>query len=210
MMNDFTNKDEVSLTETGFKIAFGVMDYDVAARATDPDFVRYQVFLEVRRNLQIVRQDILDYHLCTQDDFDSFYDISINNAGFAKQLLQDQILFCIDEDDLVIRGADEIDSVALNIDYTTCDRSKGGKCAEMTKESLKDYLGHPELIIMYNQQRFDNSVYNDATIVNEAVIWNQHINKDQTNWMLTQYTTCSVEDEIAYMDVGIIEPREFH
>lgn len=63
---------------------------------------------------------------------------------------------------------------------------------------------------MYNQQRFDNSVYDDATIVNEAVIWNQHINKAQTNWMLTQYTTFSVEDEIAYMDVGMVEPREFH
>ena len=40
-MNDFTNKDEVSLTDTGFKIAFGVMDYDVAARAMYPDYVRY-------------------------------------------------------------------------------------------------------------------------------------------------------------------------
>jgi len=28
-----------------------VMDYDVSAKAMNPDFVRYQVFLEERRNL---------------------------------------------------------------------------------------------------------------------------------------------------------------
>jgi len=52
---------------------------------------------------------------------------------------------------MTIRGADEIDSIALNIDYTTCDRSKGGACAQMTKRDLQNYLGHPELIIMSNQ-----------------------------------------------------------
>ena len=84
---------------------------------------------------------------------------------------------------MTIRGNDEIDSIALNIDYTTCDRSQGGKCAEMTKEDLQKYLGHPELVIMSNQQRFDNLVYDDNTIISEALIWNQHIDKTQTNWM---------------------------
>ena len=51
---------------------------------------------------------------------------------------------------MTIRGADEIDSIALNVDYTTCDRTLGGKCAEKTLEELQKYLGHPELIIMAN------------------------------------------------------------
>jgi len=67
----------------GFKIAFGVMDYDVSAKAMDPNFVRYQVFLEERKNLQIVRQTPLTYHTCTQADYDTFYPISQNNIVFA-------------------------------------------------------------------------------------------------------------------------------
>ena len=71
---------------------------------------------------------------------------------FADQLLKDEILFCMDEGlTMEIRGADEIDSIALNIDYTTCERVAGSECAKKTKEDLQEYLGHPELIIMSNQ-----------------------------------------------------------
>jgi len=72
------------------------MDYDVSAKAMNPDFVRYQVFLEERKNLQIVRQTPLTYHTCTQDDYDSFFPISPDNIVFATQLLKDEILFCLD------------------------------------------------------------------------------------------------------------------
>lgn len=79
-----------------------------------------------------------------------------------------------------------MDSFALNIDYTTCQRSEGSKCAEDTLEGLRKYLTHPELVIMYNSQRFDegnygqpnkptNPLYPDvfeAPIINESVIWN--------------------------------------
>lgn len=60
------------------------MDYDVSAKAIDPDFVRFQVFLEERKNLKIVKQTHLDFHLCTQADFDEFYEISIDKIDFAR------------------------------------------------------------------------------------------------------------------------------
>jgi len=41
------------------------MDYDKSARAMDPDFVQYRVFLEVRKNLKIVDTINIDYHFCT-------------------------------------------------------------------------------------------------------------------------------------------------
>jgi hypothetical protein len=63
--NFFTNKDEISLNQEGFKIAFGVMDYSKNVRLSDPDFVRFQVFLEVRKDLQVVDTIPLAYHLCT-------------------------------------------------------------------------------------------------------------------------------------------------
>ena len=79
----------------------------------------------------------------------------------------------------------------------------------MTKEELQNYLGHPELIIMSNQQRFDNLVYDDNTIVSEATIWNQHIDKTQANWMRTSFDSMAVSDEIAYLDVGQVTPRPY-
>lgn len=208
--NFFTNKDEVSLNDDGFKIAFGVMDYTENKRLSDPDFVRFQVFLEVRKDLKVVDNIPLAYHTCTQADYDSFYTISVNNIDFAKQLLEHEILYCLDEgQDLTIRGADEIDSVALNIDFTPCDRVEGSVCASRTLEELQTYLGHPEMVIMSNQQRFDNTIYTHETIISEAVIWNQHIDKRQANWMKTTYDSMGIADEIAYLDIGIVTPRSF-
>ena len=50
----YSAKDEIDLNEAGFKIAFGVLNYDTNARLDDPDFVRFQVFMEERKNLAIV------------------------------------------------------------------------------------------------------------------------------------------------------------
>jgi len=111
---------------------------------------------------------------------------------------------------MVIRGTDEIDSVALNIDLTTCDRSLGGECATRTKEDLKTYLGRPELIIFSNRQRFNNMDYTDDCIVSESVIWNQHVNKDQANWMQSFLNSMSISDEILYLDIGLAIPRDFY
>lgn len=74
----------MSLNDDGFKIAFGVMDYTENKRLSDPDFVRFQVFLEVRKDLKVVDNIPLAYHTCTQADYDSFYTISVNNIDFAK------------------------------------------------------------------------------------------------------------------------------
>ena len=67
--------------------------------------------------------------------------------------------------------------MALNVDFTNCERTPGSVCASKTLEELQAYLGHPELVIMSNQQRFDNMVYDSETIISESVIWNQHIDK---------------------------------
>lgn len=109
-----------------------------------------------------------------------------------------------------IRGADEIDSVALNVDYTRCNPTPGSACESKTLEEVQAYLGHPELIIMSNQQRFDGTIYGHTTVVSEAVIWNQHIDKSQANWMQTTFDSKFVFDETNYLDLGITTPRPFN
>jgi hypothetical protein len=47
----FSNKDLIDLDEAGFKIAFGVMDYDNGTRIDNTDFVKWNVYLEERKDL---------------------------------------------------------------------------------------------------------------------------------------------------------------
>ena len=45
--------------------------------------------------------------------------------------------------------------------------------------------------------------------MSEAVIWNQHINKLQANWMLTFFNSIGVLDEVQYLDIYKPEERPF-
>lgn len=70
----------------------------------------------------------------------------------------------------MIRGNDEIDSIALNVDYIACQDD--GACKNLSKSDLHEYLNYPELVIIYNTQRFDNKIFNEDCVVNESKIWN--------------------------------------
>jgi hypothetical protein len=124
----------------------------------------------------------------------------------VEELREKEVLWCIDRDqELAIRGMDEIDSVSLNVDLMPCKPSELNNytCSDQTLDQLKDYLGRPELIIYQNNQRFDSTVYDENCIVNESTIWNQHIDKRQPNWMLTYLNAEGVEDDIRYLDLGL-------
>ena len=129
---------------------------------------------------------------------------------------------------LEIRGSDEADSHALNIDFTTCDRVPGSVCAQDTLQGLQRYLTHPELVVMYNRQRFDESNFNrthigtpskenqdvyEDSVINESVIWNQHINKLQANWMQITFDSTQVEDDVSFINfdpLGTKDEYEYH
>jgi hypothetical protein len=84
---------------------------------------------------------------------------------------------------LKIRGHNEIDSVALNIDYIAC------RDCNKTKEDVTDYLGHPELVLMYNTQSLDTYVFSgeEDFILKESKIFNAHIDKSRANWLKTYF-----------------------
>ena len=70
---------------------------------------------------------------------------------------------------------------------------------------------------MYNRQRFYEAnfgqnnrgrenpsypeVYQDP-IISESVIWNQHINKNQANWMQVTFDSAIVEDEVSFVNLA--------
>lgn len=52
--NYFKADEELNLSDLGFKIAFGVMNYKDRIPLLDPEIMEWNVFLEVRANLELV------------------------------------------------------------------------------------------------------------------------------------------------------------
>ena len=76
IMRDAFSADEgVNLNEAGFKIAFGVFDYDTKQILNDPEFVQFDFYLETRKNLDVIQKVPLRSHKCTQQDFNEFNEI---------------------------------------------------------------------------------------------------------------------------------------
>jgi hypothetical protein len=193
--NAFDHLDTVDMAAEGFKIAFGVMSLYTKQSLEDPDFVTYEVNLDHFEKLLIKERIPVPFHKCTEEDFAAFYDIRKSDLNQLSELKENGVLNCMDLDQaLAIRGADEIDSVILNIDYVRCDKNSGGKCEKLTLDKLRNYLDHPELVLMFNQQRFNKTEYVDDPIVKESIIWNQHIDKQQANWMSTYFSENKVDD----------------
>jgi hypothetical protein len=97
----------------------------------------------------------LDYHICEEEDFDDFYPVASASSFFLDGLKKKRALFCLDEQELTIRGIDELDSIAINFNFNACPE------CNKTMEETREYLGYPELIIYSNSERFDNTIYSD-------------------------------------------------
>lgn len=67
--NEFDSSDELVLSEIGFKLAFGVMNYMDRSNVDDPDHVEWKVYLETRSNLEIIDKVYLSFHKCSSEEF---------------------------------------------------------------------------------------------------------------------------------------------
>jgi hypothetical protein len=66
--------------------------------------------------------------------------------------------------------------VALNIDYLA-NSVPNEKWQNKTVEKLQEYLGYPELFVLFNTEYFDNKKFDDDCIVRHSRIHTQHIDK---------------------------------
>lgn len=137
VMNYFNARDFVDLDSLGFQLAFGVMDYENRSILDSAEYVEWHVYLETRKNLEVIDTQKLSLHRCDENDRKRFYAVSSDNANFLDELFAKQILYCIDTtQQLRIRGTDEIDSVALNLDYIGCNQSSSPGCINHTLADL--------------------------------------------------------------------------
>lgn len=70
-------------------------------------------------------------------------------------------------------------------------------------------MGHPELVLYQNSQRFDDKIYDGDGIISESFIQTQHIDKTRANWMQIKVESKSVVDVIKYLHIGLNEIQEF-
>ena len=87
---------------------------------------------------------------------------------------------CFDNNEVFIKGENELDVIYLNIDYLARNDSS------LDLNGLKEYLEYPELIIYSNNQRFDNSIFSPESITSYSSIRMQHIDMSQPNWIETK------------------------
>lgn len=71
----FSEQDTFDLNQVGFKLAVGVMDYDKRVPLDDTSRIRWNIFLEERKNLGIVKQTPLKIRICTEEDYKEFYPV---------------------------------------------------------------------------------------------------------------------------------------
>ena len=67
--NKYTSADSLDLDELGFKIAFTAVDYYSLDVLNDPSMVEWVVVLQSYKNLQVVEETPIKYHICTEHDW---------------------------------------------------------------------------------------------------------------------------------------------
>ncbi len=94
----------------------------------------------------------LNFHKCTDADYDEFYPVSESEKDFYEKLRSQKTLYCIEAgQDMLIRGSSPMDFNALDIVLSPCKTNITEKtCLNNTLDKTKKYLGHPELITLTN------------------------------------------------------------
>ena len=70
----FTGQDKFNLKSNNFKIAFAVEDYLTYEAKLDPRYVKYVALKSTYQDGRFFNEK-LSIHKCTDDDYDSFYEI---------------------------------------------------------------------------------------------------------------------------------------
>ena len=84
MTHAFGASDETDLKQSGYKIAFGMIDYLNGEVHQDEMKVQWQVKMNEKVSLNTVKSVDLDFHICTQADFEEFYPVAPEDAQFLE------------------------------------------------------------------------------------------------------------------------------
>ena len=92
-----TSDDQLDLMREGLRFAWTVEGYSDLKRKDDPRYVKLLMRIGGRKNGESI-EEIIDFHRCTDEDFEEFAPPSADADRTLKKILKDEDrgLFCID------------------------------------------------------------------------------------------------------------------
>ena len=117
----------LNMNEANFRIAVTIEDYySPRELKIDPKYVKWIFRMYGKRN-GVWWQELLPYHVCTEEDYAEFYPAEINSIDKLKSIKEDpkRGMLCIDWNDerpFMIGGREnDIDYSRLDIVLTPCN-----------------------------------------------------------------------------------------
>ena len=117
----------LNLNDSKFRIAVTIEDYySPRELKTDPKYVKW-IFRKYGKRDGVWYQELLPYHVCTEEDYAEFYPVEINSANKLKSIKEDPIrgMLCLDWNDnkpLEIGGREnDINYTRLDIVLAPCN-----------------------------------------------------------------------------------------
>ena len=96
-----TSDDKLNLKDAGMRFAWSIEHYTNKKLLNDPRYVKILMRMSGRRNGEL-QETILDYHLCTDEDFESFAPPTLDASRVLNSIQNDpeRGLYCFDWDKL--------------------------------------------------------------------------------------------------------------
>lgn len=98
IVNHFASSTIINTKEIGFKFAWGVETTYGNIPMQDPNQITWVAELSRNGDDSVVNSTQLTFHLCTDDDYDSFYKPADDYLSAFSRLQNSKTLYCIDDD----------------------------------------------------------------------------------------------------------------
>ena len=218
--NAFDHTVEYSPKEKKFKLALRVQNYLTGEMMNDTSFVKW--FAEYMVSIDGNRTSYpIDMHLCTDEDYESFFEPTAEAATRLTKIRNDGGMMCIDweQDDLFFSGYEtNPDYKTLDIMFLPCsvdNRKFGGtesgvpENCNFEKEKLLKYLDTLQMIIYYNAGEFQLDEFDQHRIRRSSYVHSIQIDPKRPNWIETTVQQNLLADETGFLQWGIADEEEY-
>ena len=214
--NNFDPDEVLNLNERNFRIAFAVEGFRTNDLKIDPRYVKWIVRQYGKKEGKEFEK-LLDYHVCTDEDYDAFYPIIESEEKQLQQIreTENRGFLCLDWDD---QNPLEIYGESLDTEYqrleaviTPCNyihdylQDNGDTihpdCIYDRDEQF-EYVKQIAVLFMYNNQRFDPEQFGKDSIIAESKIVRKQVRSEVPNWVKMVVNTNSLDDETEFFQYG--------
>ena len=197
----------------GLRFAWTVEGYSDWKRKDDPRYVKLLMRIGGRKNGESI-EEIIDFHRCTDKDFEQFAPPSADAEKTLKKIMQneDRGLFCIDWEkfgkNMRIFGTSHYtDFRFIDVELVPCQyvhNLNGYELDKPTPECLYDkkgaeeYLSNLRFYVYISEARFKQNGFDDETITRQTKFYSQQVDSKFPSYLPGMLKTNFLQDESEY------------